>query len=109
VGIVNSVFIFVAFLFTIPGLITPARGWLKLGGWMTTICGMFSLILGLYLWILTLKTKEDFAPLYFAQPPEIQELMQTAVSTISIPLTQNPMTTNSYILTVKTVPVLRLL
>jgi len=78
VGIVNSVFIFVAFLFTIPGLITPARGWLKLGGWMTTICGMFSLILGLYLWILTLKTKEDFAPLYFAQPPEIQELMQTA-------------------------------
>lgn len=51
-----------------------------MGGWMTTVCGTFSLILGLYLWILTLKTKEDFAPLYFQQTPEIQQLMQSAVS-----------------------------
>lgn len=77
-GIVNAVFIFVTFLFTIPGVITPARGWLKMGGWMTTVCGLFSLILGLYLWILTLKTKEDFALLYFQQTPEIQQLMQSA-------------------------------
>ncbi|KAK3389060.1 hypothetical protein B0T20DRAFT_93443 [Sordaria brevicollis] len=77
-GIVNAVFIFVTFLLTIPGVITPARGWLKMGGWMTTVCGLFSLILGLYLWILTLKTKEDFAPLYFQQTPEIQQLMQSA-------------------------------
>ncbi|KAK3693997.1 hypothetical protein B0T22DRAFT_437122 [Podospora appendiculata] len=77
-GIGNAVLVFLTFLITIPGLITPARVWLKLGSYMATICAMFSLILGLYLWILTLKTKEDFAPLFFAQKPAVQELMQSA-------------------------------
>jgi hypothetical protein len=78
-GIVNSIFVFVTFLITLPGLITPTRGWVKLGSYMTTVCGLFSLILGLYLWILTLKTKEDFAPIWAAQSATVQELMQTAV------------------------------
>ena len=96
-GIVNAVFVFVTFLFTIPGAITPARGWLKIGGWMATVCGLFSLVLGLYLWILTLRTKEDFAPLYFSQTPEIQELMQSAVcqNPFSVPL-QRTSPTNAF-------------
>lgn len=79
-GIGNAILIFITFLATIPGIITPARSWLKLGGVMTTFCGIFSLCIGLYLWILTLKTKDDFAPLWMAQSPQIQDLMQTSVS-----------------------------
>lgn len=76
-GIVNAVMIFITFLFTLPGIITPARIWLKLGGYMVTICAMFSMIIGLYLWILTLRTRVDFAPIFAAQPNNIKGLMQT--------------------------------
>ncbi|KAK4187292.1 hypothetical protein QBC35DRAFT_235853 [Podospora australis] len=75
-GIANAVFIFITFIATLPGLATSSRGWLKLGGYMTTVCAMFSLVVGLFLWILTLRTREDFGPLYVAQPADIQQLMQ---------------------------------
>ncbi|TDZ21210.1 hypothetical protein C8034_v003969 [Colletotrichum sidae] len=77
-GIVNAVFIFVTFLFTIPGMITPARGWLKVSGYMVTFCGVFSLIIGVYLWVLSLTTKADFAKLWISADPSVQELMQSA-------------------------------
>ncbi|KAK0615785.1 hypothetical protein B0T17DRAFT_355164 [Bombardia bombarda] len=77
-GIANAVLVFITFLFTIPGLATPARIWLKLGAVMATVCSLVSLVLGLYMWILTLKTKEEFAPLFMAQTNTVQELMQTA-------------------------------
>ncbi|TPX13884.1 uncharacterized protein E0L32_005584 [Thyridium curvatum] len=77
-GIVNAVFIFVTFLSTVPAIITPSRAWLKISGYLVTVCAAFSLILGLYLWILTLTVKKDFAPIWIAQTPEIQSLMQTA-------------------------------
>jgi hypothetical protein len=76
-GIVNSVFIFVTFLATIPGVIMPTRGWLKLGVYMTTFSALFSMIIGLYLWILTLKTKEDFFQLWITQSDAARDLMQT--------------------------------
>jgi len=38
------------------------------------------MIIGLYLWITTLQTKGDFAPLWMAQPAAIQDLMETTVS-----------------------------
>ena len=79
-GIANSVLVFATFLVTIPGIITPARAWLKLGGVMATVSAMFSMIIGLYLWITTLQTKGDFAPLWMAQPAAIQDLMETTVS-----------------------------
>ncbi|CAI0648290.1 hypothetical protein CGCF415_v003856 [Colletotrichum fructicola] len=77
-GVVNAVFIFVTFLMTIPGMITPARGWLKLSGYLVTFCGLFSLVLGTYLWVTTLTTKADFGKLWIAADPSVQELMQTA-------------------------------
>lgn len=76
-GIVNSVFIFLTFLVTLPGIVTPTRGWLKLGVYMTTVSGLFSMIVGLYLWILTLKTKEDFFQIWLAQSDAARDLMQT--------------------------------
>jgi hypothetical protein len=38
---------------------------------------MFSMILGVVLWIMTLKTKENFQVLWIAQPAAVQDLMQT--------------------------------
>lgn len=46
---------------------------------MVIFTSLFSLVLGLYIWMLTLNTKNDFAPLWAAQTPQIQDLMQTAV------------------------------
>lgn len=44
---------------------------------MTIVCALFSMIVGLDLWILTLKTKEDFSQLWMAQSDAVQDLMQT--------------------------------
>ncbi len=79
-GIVNSVFVFVSFLVTLPGLATSSRKWIKLAGYMAVVCAMFTMILGLYVWILTLKARGDFAPLFAAQSDQIKSLMQTEVS-----------------------------
>ena len=62
---------------TIPGIVLPTRKWLKIGVVMTTVCAIFSMILGLWLWILTLETKESFQLLWLAQPAAVQDLMQT--------------------------------
>lgn len=74
---VNAALIFVTFLITIPGVAMPTRSWLKLGAYMTTVCAVFSTALGLQMWILTLKTKDDMSSLWIAQTPEVQDLMQT--------------------------------
>ena len=78
-GIVNSIFVFVTFAATIPAITMPTRGWLKVSGYMATITALFSVIVGLYLWILTLKSKETLAPLWQAATAQTQELMQTEV------------------------------
>lgn len=79
-GIVNSIFVFVTFMATIPAITMPGRGWLKVSGYMATVTALFSVIVGLYLWILTLKSKETLAPLWQAATAVTQELMQTEVS-----------------------------
>lgn len=58
----------------------PTRGWLKLSGYFIVINALFSVVLGLYLWIITLRTKETFSPVWNAQAAAIQDLMQTSVS-----------------------------
>lgn len=51
--------------------------WTKLGVYMTVFSSLFTMVLGLYLWVMTLRTKEDFEPLWIAQTSEVQDLMQT--------------------------------
>ncbi|KAK1758470.1 hypothetical protein QBC47DRAFT_142494 [Echria macrotheca] len=77
-GIANAILVFITFAMTLPGIVTNSRTWLKLGGIMATICAVFSMVVGLYLWILTLKTKGDFFPLWMAQPAAVQDLMQSS-------------------------------
>ncbi|KUI62571.1 hypothetical protein VP1G_09695 [Cytospora mali] len=76
-GIVNGLMIFAAFIFTLPAIAIPTRGWLKVSGYMIVVNAIFSMILGLYLWILTLRTKENFSPVWNAQTGQVQDLMQT--------------------------------
>ncbi|OAA61823.1 tetraspanin [Niveomyces insectorum RCEF 264] len=77
-GIVNAIAYFVTFLFTIPAIIMPTRGWLTFSMYLVLATALFSLVLGLDLWILTLNTKEEFALLWTQQPAQVQDLMQTA-------------------------------
>jgi hypothetical protein len=79
-GIVNAIFIFLTFLFTIPGIVMPTRGWLKLSGWLVAVSAIFSMVIGVYLWVLTLGTKRDFFAIWVAQDARVQDLMQTAFS-----------------------------
>jgi hypothetical protein len=75
-GIVNAIFVFITFFVTLPGLATSSRKWLKLASYMAVVCLVFSMILGLYLWIGTLRLREEFAPRFTAQPNDIKSLMQ---------------------------------
>lgn len=79
VGIVNAVFVLATFVFTIPALALVKRSLLTISGYMITVCGVFTLAVGLYLWIMTLRLKETFAPIYAEQDPSIQSLVQTSV------------------------------
>lgn len=78
-GIVNAAFILVTFVATIPGLYMPTRGFLKTAGYMITFCGIFTLCVGVFLWVMTLRVKEDFQDVYFEQDSTVQSLIQTSV------------------------------
>lgn len=80
-GLVNAGFIFFTFLLTLPGLLMQTtRGWLKLAGYAVAFCGVFTMCVGVYLWIMTLKIGEDLEDVYGALDMDVQELVQTSVS-----------------------------
>lgn len=78
-GIVNGAIIMATFAFTLLGLMTPMRSWLKAGGYLITFCGLFTLCLGVYLWIMTLRLKDGFFSTYLEQEPTVQSLIQQSV------------------------------
>lgn len=83
--IVNAAFIFAtAILGIFPSLFMPtARGWLRTAGYLVTVCAVFTMCIGLYLWIMTLKMGDDFFEVYLDQSEEVQGLMQASVSLFS--------------------------
>lgn len=85
VGIVNAIFILVTFLFTVPAMALVKRNLLKISGYMITVCAVFTLAVGLYLWIMTLTLKETFLPVYEGQDSSIQSLVQVSVCGPPIP------------------------
>jgi len=78
-GIANAALMFVTFLLILPGLLTPTRTLLKIGGVAISVCGVFTLCIGLFLWIITLDTKATFFPIWKGQESNIQGLMETSV------------------------------
>ncbi|KAF5017261.1 hypothetical protein F66182_10832 [Fusarium sp. NRRL 66182] len=77
-GIVNAVFVLVTFAVTLPGLVMPTRSFLKVSGYMVTVCGIFTMCVGVFLWVMTLKIRAQFFDIYIAQEPEVQSLIQNS-------------------------------
>lgn len=75
-GVVNAIFIFVTFALTIPAVATPTRGWLKLSGYLVVVNALFTLCIGTFLWVNTLKTREALSPVWGSQPAAVQALME---------------------------------
>ena len=76
-GIINAIFIFVTFVFSLPGILSPTnRTLLKAHGYMVVGSGMFTLILGLIIWFETLKTRSNLAVIWARQPASTQSLLQ---------------------------------
>ncbi|KAI4604204.1 phospholipid scramblase 1 [Pestalotiopsis sp. 9143b] len=76
-GIANAALTLFIFLITLPALSTPARGWLKFAGYLVTIDAIFTMIIGLDLWIITLKTRQEFFDIWVSQNADVQSLLQT--------------------------------
>ncbi|KAH0596779.1 hypothetical protein MHUMG1_05087 [Metarhizium humberi] len=78
-GIANGAATLATFAFTLLGLMSPMRSWLKAGGYLITLCGLFTLCLGVYLWIMTLRLKDGFFPTYLELEPGVQSLVQQSL------------------------------
>jgi hypothetical protein len=78
-GIVNAIFILVTFAATLPGLVMPARSFLKVSGYMVTVCSIFTMCVAVFLWVMTLRMKEQFFDIYIDQEPAVQSLIQNSV------------------------------
>ncbi|RGP59264.1 pls1 tetraspanin [Fusarium longipes] len=77
-GIVNAIFILVTFAVTLPGLVMPTRSFLKVSGYMVTVCSIFTMCVAVFLWVMTLRMKEQFFDIYIDQEPEVQSLIQNS-------------------------------
>lgn len=76
-GIINAVFIFATFAASVPAIISHTRRGLKVNGFMVAICSLFTMIVGLYLWVLTLETEAEMGEQWVLQTAEVQDLLQT--------------------------------
>ncbi|WEW56752.1 hypothetical protein PRK78_002203 [Emydomyces testavorans] len=75
--IVDAGFIFFTFLLSIPGILQPNdRVWLKIHGWMVVVSGFITLIIGLVIWFLTLRTRSTLNTAWGQQTPQVQSLLQ---------------------------------
>ncbi|KAL5118978.1 hypothetical protein ACEQ8H_003107 [Pleosporales sp. CAS-2024a] len=76
-GVVNAIFIFVTFLLSLPALFLPTnRGWLRLQGWLVVICAIYTLSVGLAIWIETLQTRRNLSFMWGREKPMSQSLLQ---------------------------------
>ena len=75
--LVNAVFIFVAFLLSIPAaVISDKRIWLKVQAWAVVFCAFFTLVIGLNIWFETLKTRANLSAIWGQQSQTVQSLLQ---------------------------------
>ncbi|KAF2130847.1 tetraspanin [Dothidotthia symphoricarpi CBS 119687] len=76
-GVVNAIFVFATFLFSLPALFLPTnRGWLRAQGWLVVICATYTLSLGIAIWVETLQIRRNLSVLWGRETPQIQSLLQ---------------------------------
>lgn len=79
-GVVNGIFVLVTFLLSLPALFLPTnRGWLRAQGWLVVFCSIFTLGLGLAVWVETLQTRDNLSNLWGRETPQVQSLLQQKV------------------------------
>ncbi|KAG0651399.1 hypothetical protein D0Z07_1677 [Hyphodiscus hymeniophilus] len=77
----NAVLVFVTFLLSVPAMVIPmTRGWLKFTGYMTVICALYTMVVGLVIWFDTLRMRENLLPVWQALPASSQSLLQQEFS-----------------------------
>jgi hypothetical protein len=76
----DAVVVFITFAISIPAMVMPtARSWLKLHGYMTVICALFTMVVGLVIWLETLRARENLLPVWEKLPGTTQSLIQQQV------------------------------
>lgn len=76
----NAVMVFITFLMTVPAIVMPmTRGWLKFAGYLTVICGFYTMVIGLDIWFETLKSRKNLSEIWNVQTPATQSLLQQKV------------------------------
>lgn len=76
-GIVNAVLIFITFFVSLPTFFLPAnRTWLRAQGWFIVVTTVYTLCLGLAIWLETLQTRRRLATVWEEQRPLVQSLLQ---------------------------------
>lgn len=79
-GLVNAILVFVTSCLAVPSLVfLDSRFWLKLQGWMIVACSIFTLVLGLIIWIETLKTRAELSTVWGGQTVIVQSFLQQKV------------------------------
>lgn len=82
VALVNAIIVFATFTLTLPSMIMrESRLWLQLQGWMVIVSGVFTLVLGLVIWVETLRTRAELNTVWGQQTTAVQSLLQQRVST----------------------------
>ncbi|KAF4635792.1 hypothetical protein G7Y89_g2310 [Cudoniella acicularis] len=77
----NAVVVFITFLISVPAMVMPmTRGWLKFHGYMTVVCALFTMIIGLDIWFDTLKTRKNLSDIWNIQPATTQSLLQQTLN-----------------------------
>lgn len=72
--------VFITFLISVPAMVMPTtRGWLKFHGYMTVVCALFTMVIGLDVWFDTLKSRKNLGPVWNQQPASSQSLLQQKV------------------------------
>lgn len=78
--IINAGFVFFTFLFSIPAIIqSNDRVWMKIHGYLVVICASMTLIIGLIIWFLTLRTRSTLSTAWGNESREVQSLLQQRV------------------------------
>jgi len=74
---INALIIFGTFLLSIPAIVMPKhRAFLRIHGYAVVFCALFTMVIGLFIWFDTLKTKSNLAVLWAQQTPHVQSLLQ---------------------------------
>jgi hypothetical protein len=103
-AIINAIVIVITFVVSLPAVaLTTSRGWLKAQGWMIVGCAVFTLILGLDIWLSTLKTRSNLAVVWGQQTPQVQSLLQQTfnccgyLNSTTPPFVQDSICTNALV------------